>query len=260
MSHVHQLSPVLFLSRAAQIEPDAVALHHEDAKERTFTRTYRQTAERSAGLAYFCRKQSLTRVGILCPNTPAFLEALFAVNGTGGTHVAINHRLKAQDIEYIFDHAEVDTIIVDQEYEHLLELFRQTHPEVIVIVDLDQGGSVGPYEDAVQEGLSFSQRRGSEGWSGLMIQAASEHALMSLSYTSGTTARPKGVEYTHRGVYLAALANVIESGLNNHHSGAERCHYLWTLPVMAGSLSNGLFFTDFSDRCFTLAAGHIHGQ
>lgn len=52
--------------------------------------------------------------------------------------------------------------------------------------------------------------------------------MIALAYTSGTTAKPKGVEYTHRGGYLAALGNVIESGLN-YHTG--RCRYLWTLPM-----------------------------
>lgn len=52
--------------------------------------------------------------------------------------------------------------------------------------------------------------------------------MNALAYTSGTTARPKGVEYTHRSSYLAALGNVIESGLNYHEG---RCHYLWTLPM-----------------------------
>ena len=50
--------------------------------------------------------------------------------------------------------------------------------------------------------------------------------MLSIPFTSGTTSRPKGVVYTHRGVYLAAMANIIESGLNN-----GRCKYLWTLPM-----------------------------
>lgn len=54
---------------------------------------------------------------------------------------------------------------------------------------------------------------------------------MALAYTSGTTARPKGVEFTHRGAYLASLANIVESGLNVWNANAERCHYLWTLPM-----------------------------
>lgn len=60
------------------------------------------------------------------------------------------------------------------------------------------------------------------------MQVDQEQSTIALAYTSGTTAKPKGVEYTHRGCYLATLANVIESQLN-HPSG--RCKYLWTLPM-----------------------------
>lgn len=52
--------------------------------------------------------------------------------------------------------------------------------------------------------------------------------MIAIPFTSGTTSKPKGVVYTHRGAYLAALANVVESGLNYH---AGRCRYLWTLPM-----------------------------
>jgi acyl-CoA synthetase (AMP-forming)/AMP-acid ligase II len=69
---------------------------------------------------------------------------------------------------------------------------------------------------------------GALGWEALESQAADEDSLIALAYTSGTTARPKGVEYTHRGCYLAALGNVIESGLNYHRG---RAGYLWTLPM-----------------------------
>lgn len=145
--------------------------------------------------------------------------------------VAINYRLKQEDIEYIFEHAEVDSIIVDAEYEHLLDGFRKKHNGVRIIVDTDTEQDSGPYDQAVLEGLNYDQDNGKQGWDGLEIQAPEEDSMISLSYTSGTTAKPKGVEYTHRSAYLAALANVIESNLNTHQSTVDRCHYLWTLPM-----------------------------
>ena len=63
----------------------------------------------------------------------------------------------------------------------------------------------------------------------LEAQAPDELAVNALAYTSGTTSRPKGVEYTHRGCYMGAVGNIIESGLNYHGTG--RCKYLWTLPM-----------------------------
>ena len=145
--------------------------------------------------------------------------------------MAINYRLKAEDIEYIFDHADVDSIIVDAEFVHLLDGFRRGHPHVPLIVDEDDDAETRAYRDAVREGERYDRETGGHGWAGLETEAPNEEGLIALSYTSGTTAKPKGVEYTHRGAYLAAMANVVESGLNTHISTADRCHYLWTLPM-----------------------------
>jgi long-subunit acyl-CoA synthetase (AMP-forming) len=144
----------------------------------------------------------------------------------------VNYRLKNDDIAYIFRHAEVEAIVVDREFCGLLESLRRERPGVSLIVDWDvgvTGGQLGgPFEAAVQEGLRYDEECGSRGWGGLEAQAPDENELIALSYTSGTTARPKGVEYTHRGCYLAALGNAIESGLNREE---KRCRYLWTLPM-----------------------------
>lgn len=144
----------------------------------------------------------------------------------------MNYRLKQEDIAYIFDHGDVDIIIVDQEFEPLLDVYRADHPNTKIVVDTDtdatEGQLTGPFDDAVLEGLKHDQDLGALGWEALESQAADEESLIALAYTSGTTARPKGVEYTHRGCYLAALGNVIESGLNFHRG---RAGYLWTLPM-----------------------------
>lgn len=143
-------------------------------------------------------------------------------------HSAINYRLKSNDLTYIFEHAEVDSILVDAEFEHLLDDFRRQNPRVKFIIDLDADTNSGEYDDAVLEGLRYDQELGGHGWDGLETRAPNEESTFALSYTSGTTARPKGVEYTHRGAYLAALGNVIESCLNLPD---KRCRYLWTLPM-----------------------------
>lgn len=91
------------------------------------------------------------------------------------------------------------------------------------------GGELrGPFDNAVLEGLQYDAAHGARGWAGLHAQCEDEDATIAIPFTSGTTSRPKGVVYTHRGAYLASLANVIESGLN-YHTG--RCRYLWTLPM-----------------------------
>ncbi|EXJ82002.1 hypothetical protein A1O1_08070 [Capronia coronata CBS 617.96] len=229
----HALSPAFFLPRAAAIEPNAPAIYHRTANDKILRRTYIEFADRARGFAYYIKKKGYKRVGILCTNTPAFLEAVFGIGAAGAINIAINYRLKKDDIAYIFDHADADAIVVDAEFVDLLDDYKVNHPNVPLIVDTDtdaiQGQLCGPFDEAVLEGLQYDTSRGSHGWDALETQAADELAVTALAYTSGTTARPKGVEYTHRGGYLAALANVIESGLS-YHDG-ERCKYLWTLPM-----------------------------
>lgn len=228
----HELSPTFFLERAAQIEPDAEAIYHVCANGRVLRRSYAEFADRARGLAYYLMKHQYKRVGILAPNTPAFLESIFGIGAAGAVSVGANYRLKPDDIAYIFNHSDVDLIIVDTEYVHLLDRFKELYPNIPFIVDTDTdaiaGAMSGPFDDAVWEGLAHDKALGNHGWSGLKAQCEDEGSTIALAYTSGTTAKPKGVVYTNRGAYLAALGNVIESGLNYH---VGRCGYLWTLPM-----------------------------
>jgi acyl-CoA synthetase (AMP-forming)/AMP-acid ligase II len=231
-NNFHTLSPTFFLPRAAQIEPNATAVYHKTANGKILRRSYEEVADRARGLAYYVRKHGYKRVGILATNTPAFLESIYGIAAAGSVNVAINYRLKHDDISYIFQHADVDMIIADFEFVGLLDDYRKERPNVPILVDNDtdatEGELSGPFDEAVLEGLNYDIETGSKGWADLEAQAGNEEDIIALAYTSGTTARPKGVEYTHRGCYLAAMGNVIESGLNYH---VGRAKYLWTLPM-----------------------------
>jgi acyl-CoA synthetase (AMP-forming)/AMP-acid ligase II len=139
----HGLSPTFFLERAAAIEPDAEAVFHITANGKVLRRSYIEVADRARGLAYFLLKKGYKRVGILAPNTPAFLESIYGIVAAGGVIVPVNYRLKPDDIAYIFDYAEVDVIIADVEYQDLLGLYLQTHPKTPVIVDVVSFSMIG---------------------------------------------------------------------------------------------------------------------
>ncbi|KAK0623232.1 hypothetical protein B0T14DRAFT_515662 [Immersiella caudata] len=231
--HIHHLSPTFFLERAAAIEPEAEAVYHVTRNNKVLRRSYMELADRARGLAYYLKKKGHKRVGLLAPNTPAFLESVYGIVAAGGVMVPVNIRLKPEDIAYIMAFAEVDSIIVDVEYEGLLDRFRKDHPKVPIIVDVDtdanEGALCGPFDEAVLEGLLYDRSTGAKGWFALQSKTvANEDDMLAIPFTSGTTSKPKGVIYTHRGAYLATLANVVESGLNVPFG---KCKYLWTLPM-----------------------------
>ncbi|KAJ5178317.1 uncharacterized protein N7500_001016, partial [Penicillium coprophilum] len=226
--HRHTLSPTIFLPRAAAIEPNALAIYHVTLKGHVLQRTYAEFAHRAAGLAYYLRQNGFKRVGILATNTPAFLESVFGIAGAGAVNIAINYRLKPDDIKYILEHADVDMIITDVQYAPLLGKFREAHRDIPVLVDTDSGEDNGPYDHAILEGLEIDRRLGGHGWAGLEMLAPDEDGTIALAYTSGTTSRPKGVIFTHRGAYLAAMSDIVESQLNR---SPDRCGYLWVLPM-----------------------------
>lgn len=134
--HLHSLSPTFFLERAAAIEPEAVAIVHITSNGAYLRRSYQEFADRARGLAYYIQKHGYRHVGILAPNTPAFLESIYGIVAAGAVVVPVNYRLKEGDITYIFDYAEVDCIIVDKEFTGLLEDYQASHPKTPLILDL----------------------------------------------------------------------------------------------------------------------------
>jgi acyl-CoA synthetase (AMP-forming)/AMP-acid ligase II len=172
----------------------APAIYHVTANKKVLRRSYQEFADRARGLAYYLRRHRYKRVGILCPNTPAFLEAIFGIAAAGSVNVGVNYRLQSVDITYIFEHAEVDSIIVDAEFVHLLADFRAAHPEVKIIIDTDtdatEGQLSGPFDEAVLEGLKYDIETGSKGWADLEHTTPDENSLLALAYTSGTTKVP----------------------------------------------------------------------
>jgi fatty-acyl-CoA synthase len=204
-----ELNPVDFLQRAAYIYPDKAAVVH--GKRRY---SYAELAERSWRLANALRSAGLAkgdRVATLLFNSPAMLEAHFGVPAAGGILVAVNNRLSSAEIGYILAHSGARFLLVHAE----LEALAADVAGVTVIRCADTGSPGDPYE----EFLAAAAPGRPESW------LEHEEETISINYTSGTTGRPKGVQYTYRGAYLNALSEVIVAGMGTDSA------YLWTLPM-----------------------------
>jgi acyl-CoA synthetase (AMP-forming)/AMP-acid ligase II len=215
------LTPLSFLERSASIFRDKVAVIYGRQQW-----TYTQFAARVNQFASALRAWGLhkgDRVAFLCPNIPTMLEAHFAVPLAGGLLVTLNTRLAPDDIATILNHAEARVLFVDTELAHLVAPVRDSLGSVeliVTIVDEQDGPSNKGFASSDYEGFLANGRP--EPLDSLLED---ELEPISINYTSGTTGSPKGVMYSHRGAYLAALAEAVEFGLDN------RSVYLWTVPM-----------------------------
>jgi fatty-acyl-CoA synthase len=206
-----ELNPVDFLRRAAYMYTDQTALVHGDRRY-----SYGQLAERSWRLANALRAAGLgkrDRVATLLPNSPAMLEAHYGVPAAGGILVTVNFRLASAEVGYILDHSGARFLVVDAEFDDLIAPLDLSG--VTVIRCLDTGAPGDPYEEFLADAAPEMPASWLE----------DEEETISINYTSGTTGRPKGVQYTYRGAYLNALNEALIAGLSPDSA------YLWTLPM-----------------------------
>ena len=220
MSRVDQtlLTPLLFLERSAKALPNRVAIAHG---ERQYT--YDGMAAAATRLARALQASGIEpgdRVAYLCPNTPEMLIAHFGVPLAHGVLVAINTRLSSGEIEYILNHSGAKLLVVDTELMPAITPIRGNLETVEEIIYVDDAG-IDPDFDATD--FSDFTARGSE--DPLPWAVDDEDRIISINYTSGTTGRPKGVMYSHRGAYLNALGEVL------HSQHTVDSVYLWTLPM-----------------------------
>ncbi len=206
-----ELTPVSFLHRSALVFPDKTAVVQGNRHY-----SYLEFAQRVNRLASGLRGMGLEkhdRVAFLCHNSPALLEAHFAVPAAGGILVAVNTRLNSQEIGYVLAHSGARYLFVDTELQSLVEPLNLEGMQVVRIDDT--GAADDPYEGFLAQGSPEPVRS----W------LDDEEEPLAIDYTSGTTGNPKGAVYSHRGAYLGAIGQVIEAGLSS------KSVYLWTLPM-----------------------------
>jgi fatty-acyl-CoA synthase len=199
------LTPTNFLLRSAAVFADRVAVLDED-----LTLTYAQLlarVQRLAGALHGLGVAPGDRVAVLAPNTHLLLEATYGIPAAGALMVPLNIRMAPAEIAYVLDHAEVGVLLYDAEFEATAR-------------EAAAGSTARPRlvsSDEYETLLAAAEPR--------LVPVEDERAPLSINYTSGTTGRPKGVVYHHRGAYLQALAMALHTRLD------ARSRYLWTLPM-----------------------------
>ncbi len=206
-----ELTPVDFLRRSARVYPDKVAIVHGQRRY-----TYAEFAERVCRLASGLDAAGCSagdRIAFLTPNTPALLEAHFAIPALGSVLVPINTRLQSSEIAHILADSGARALFVDNAlYPQVADLDLAT---LQVVRIADTGTADDPYEQFLSAASPDPLSR----------RVDDEETPLSMNYTSGTTGKPKGVLCTHRGAYLNAFGQIVEIGLDRDSV------FLWTLPM-----------------------------
>ena len=214
------LSPVTMLKRTEQVYGHRTAQVHGSIR-----RTWKEVGERCRRLASALEKRGIGKgdtVALLAPNVPEAFECTFAVPMIGAVLNANNTRLDAETIGYILNHGEAKIFLVDTELSGVAKAAVEASGRDVTIIDIvDTEGPGGErigsatYDDLLAEGdPTFEYHLPDDEWDAL-----------ALNYTSGTTGRPKGVVYSHRGAYTNAVNNVMTWNMSRHPV------YLWTVPM-----------------------------
>jgi fatty-acyl-CoA synthase len=206
------LTPTAFLARSAFVYADKTAVI--DGNQRWTYAEWHARCMRLAGALRGLGVQSGERVAVLAPNTHLLLEAHYGVPMAGAVLVALNMRLTADDLAYIIEHSGARVLIFDREFAATAQAIALKTNVRLIAQDEYEAliANAAPHVEAVTD----------------------ERGLLSINYTSGTTGKPKGVMYHHRGAYLQALA------MAAHTRMGEASVYLWTLPMFH---CNGWCFT-----------------
>ncbi len=215
------LTPLAFLPRTAEIHPDRVAVVH-GARRTTYAEFYARARRLAAALA----RRGIGRgdtVSAMLPNVPAMLDAHFGVPMLGAVLNTINTRLDADTVAYILEHGEAKALITDRVFAGAVGPALKRLKRKLLVIDNDDPLYTGPGERLGEIEYEAFLEQGDPGfaWS----PPADESAPIALNYTSGTTGRPKGVVYHHRGTFIETVGNIMAWPL------PPQPVYLWTLPL-----------------------------
>src|SRR5947207_4591528 len=198
-----------FLERAALVYGDRIGIVDEPDQPApplgglSYTRVRGLARGQAAGLVHFGIGVG-GRVGIVSPDAARLFVSFFGGSGSGRILVPVNFRLNADEVGYIVEHSGATMLLVDPELDDALSTVGAKH-RFVIGAEADR--------ELFREGVE------PEPWE------PDEDATATINYTSGTTARPKGVQLTHRNCWINATVFGWQTGVN------DRDVYLHTLPM-----------------------------
>ena len=234
------LTPLSHLRRASTVFSDRTAVIY-GSHRKSYSEYYQRCSQLASALKKIGIKPGEV-VATVLPNIPAQAEAHFGVPACGAVLNTINTRLDIGTISYIFEHGEAKVVFADTQFlsvvEAAVEKLSGPRPTLIEVPD-DSAGfpATGKYET-----YESFLRNGNVDFDWIMPQ--DEWESLALNYTSGTTGKPKGVVYHHRGAYLMTMGTIVSwrMTLNPvfmaivplfHCNG---WNHTWMMPVLGGSL------------------------
>ncbi|MGW4897177.1 AMP-binding protein [Kitasatospora sp. NPDC004240] len=203
------LSVMDFLDRAELVYGDRVGIVDEPVQPAASwgELSYRRIAELARAQAAGLDRLGVgpgERVAVVSHNSARLMTSMFGVSGYGRVLVPVNFRLRAEEVSYIVEQSGASVLLVDPELAE--PLAGVTAPHTFVI---------GAESDALLYDFDNAPER----------FAIAESDTATINYTSGTTARPKGVQLTHRNIWLNAML------MGLHFGASDRDVYLHTLPM-----------------------------
>jgi fatty-acyl-CoA synthase len=198
-----------FLDRAETVFADRIGVIDEPSEaDNLGSLTYGEVARRARAVQAGLDELGIDageRIAVVSPNAGRLLELFYAVPTSGRVLVPINFRLRSEEVEYIVEHSGASVLLVDPSLDADLGTVTAKHRLLL-----------GAQSDEAL--LRFD--REPQPWT-----EPDEDATATINYTSGTTARPKGVQITHRNIWVNSTTFGLHAGVNDWDV------YLHTLPM-----------------------------